>query len=126
MIKYHELEGYKNCGEIGMFSHVYEFWQIKEPHRIILIRAFDVPVASVYKGVLLSDGRQYEKSQQLTYDEKESLEYLLGEIKECRFQDIFSGTGLAEGMKDWTPIPDKRDEKADKKWEAAQDEMDGE
>lgn len=104
MIKYLTITGYENCGELGMFSHIYEFIGKDENHIVLLIRAFDVSKAKVFKGRLLTKTKQYESRFPLTEEEKTSLENIIGEIQECNPMQVTEGSPLEKELIGYSEI----------------------
>lgn len=97
MIKYTELEGYKNLGEVEIFSHVYQFIECKNGNRspmIMLINAFETN--KVFKGYLFM-GKNTYSSVPLTEKEKETLEGVIGKVTEVNFMEFTKGTILEGG-----------------------------
>ena len=88
MIKYCDLEGYNNCGEVQMFSHLYQFMEksVKMP-KTILLHAYDICPALVFKGCVFNEKKTWS-SVPLTDDEKTKLEGYVGAIKEIDFNEF--------------------------------------
>ena len=52
MIKYLKLDGYRNMGECGTFSHVYQWVETGKKSPIIILVHTDVANAKAFKGYL--------------------------------------------------------------------------
>ncbi len=90
MIKYAELEGYQNLGELGMFSHLYRFYEKESDDPVmIFIHAYDVAPAQVFKGKVHAYERSY-KNINLTDKEKEMLAKFAGDYEQVDFSKFAS------------------------------------
>lgn len=100
MLKYTEIEDYRNIGEIQIFSHVYQFIEnVEENPKIILIHAYECD-AKVFKGFLYNNSRTF-KSVDLSENEIEKLEEYCGKLTEVDFDDLIKETEFAEFYKDF-------------------------
>lgn len=82
MIKYCELEGYTNLGEVAMFSHLYQFIEIGvDISQIILIHAYDITPAIVFKGYLYEQTQEWKRVE-LTNDETVKIKKFIGDFKQ--------------------------------------------
>jgi hypothetical protein len=101
MIKYVEIDGYKNYGEVHPFSHLYQFVQDNtECPMIILVHAYDPP-EKVFKGYLFNSDKTYQNIP-LTSEESEKIEYATGKLEEVDFMDFFKDSSFEEQFKDYT------------------------
>ena len=79
MIKYANIEGYNNLGEIQMFSHLYQFRERdKATPMIILIHAYECDT-KVFKGYIFNSSQTYENIP-LTDTEINQIEVYTGRI----------------------------------------------
>ena len=100
MIKYAEIEGYRNLGEIQMFSHVYQFIEnVEENPKIILIHAY-VGETKVFKGFLYDNSKTF-KSVNLLDNEIEEIEKYCGDATQIDFDEIIKETEFADLYKDF-------------------------
>ena len=100
MIKYAEIEGYRNLGEIQMFSHVYQFIEnVEENPKIILIHAY-VGETKVFKGFLYDNSKTF-KSVKLLDNEIEEIEKYCGDATQIDFDEIIKETEFADLYKDF-------------------------
>ena len=102
MIKYVDLPGYQNVGELALFSHLYEFIEPleKEPRKLILVHAYEVYPAKVFKGYVLDETRTYE-SIPLTAEEKSKIEPATGDVTQVDFKELIKGTIAEEYYKEY-------------------------
>lgn len=93
MIKYADIPGYANCGEVIPFSHVYQFKQafFASP-MVIVLHAYEGK-AKAFKGYLFHAERTFE-SIPLTAKERTALEPYVGEIEQCDLDVVVAGTEL--------------------------------
>jgi hypothetical protein len=102
VIKYAELNGYNNCGELGFCSHLYEFIQKDEETPIvILIHAFECP-AEIFKGYVFNKTKSW-KPVLLTDEERTKIEFYTGHITEVDFPKLVAGT-IADEYRDYTRV----------------------
>ena len=100
MIIYAEIEGYRNLGEIQMFSHVYQFIEnVEENPKIILIHAY-VGETKVFKGFLYDNSKTF-KSVNLLDNEIEEIEKYCGDATQIDFDEIIKETEFADLYKDF-------------------------
>lgn len=91
MIKYIELKGYVNRGEVGMFSHVYQFIEKDtDTPMVIIIKAYDGNT-KVFKGYLFMKNNTFEKVL-LTEEEIIILEPCIGKINQKDIKEVLRGT----------------------------------
>jgi hypothetical protein len=96
MIKYVDLEGYTNYGELVPFSHFYQFRQLNEDiPMIILVHAYECET-KVFKGFLFNISKIYQIVP-LTKDEKSKIESATGSLTEVGFPDFIKDTIFEEG-----------------------------
>lgn len=87
MIKYVEIKGYQNLGEI--MPHVYQWIEIESDlPSVILVSAYDGP-AIVFKGKVLLNTLEY-KPEKINDDELFELERLVGPLGKVRNFNIFN------------------------------------
>jgi hypothetical protein len=102
MIKYVELKGYSNSGEVGVFSHLYRFFERdSEDPVMIFIHAYEVTPTKVFKGRVHTETKSY-KNIDLTLDEKETLEQSVGELHQTDFIDFANGHALLSFARTFT------------------------
>lgn len=96
MIKYCGLDGYNNCGEVQMFSHLYQFIEKdEEVPKIILLHAYDICPALVFKGYVFDKKRTWT-SIPLTEAEKSKIEGYVGTIQEVDFSEFTNKHDMLE------------------------------
>lgn len=101
MIKYLNIENYKNIGEIGMFSHIYQFVeQNKESPMVILVNTYDGN-NNIFKGYLFLESKTFS-GVKLTEYEKNKIEEYTGELDEISFDKLINNTIYKEEFKDFT------------------------
>lgn len=101
MIKYAEIKGYDNLGEIQMFSHLYQFMEKgKEIPMTILVHAYECDT-QIFKGYLFNNTRSYE-SVPITEDELNEIQKYTGTAKQVDFKEIIVGTILEDDYKNFT------------------------
>ena len=100
MIKYAEIEGYRNLGEIQMFSHVYHFMEnVEENPKIILIHAYEGDT-KVFKGFLYNNSGTF-KSVELLENETKKIENYCWKVTQVDFDEIIKETEFADLYKDF-------------------------
>lgn len=100
MIKYAEIEGYRNLGEIQLFSHVYQFIEnVEENPKIILIHAYECDT-KVFKGFLYNKSGTF-KSVELLENEIKKLENYCGKVTQVDFDKIIKETEFADLYKNF-------------------------
>lgn len=105
MIKYAKIEGFRNLGEVELFSHIYQFIELKKEHpKTILIEGYTHNPNKVFKGYVFR-GKQTWDSVPLTPEEKEVIASCVGNIVEVDFTTFISGIPLLEGFKDFKHEP---------------------
>lgn len=88
MIKYAEIEGFANRGEISPFSHLYQFMEKgKEMPATILIHGYDLCPAKVFKGYVFNKTKTCF-AVALTEEEKAVLQKWVGTIEQVSFSDF--------------------------------------
>lgn len=91
-------------GEIQLFSHLYQFVeQNTETPMVILIQAYDIPTAKVFKGYLFGKSETY-KNIELSEDEIQILKEYVGEFKNVGFNEFISNTALEDYHKNFEEI----------------------
>lgn len=91
MIKYATIDGYKNFGEISMFSHLYQFMQEnKETPMTILIHAYECK-PKVFKGYIFNKDKTY-RSIPLENSEKKTIDNYVGDSEQVEFNEFIKGT----------------------------------
>lgn len=102
MIKYMELEGYNNLGELGFMSHLYQL--ISDDGRIILIHAYDIAPAKLWHGIVLQKDKSYTN---LDLDKERDqiiskIKYYVGDIKIIEdLKDFSKGTALEQDLEEF-------------------------
>jgi len=105
MIKYANLEGYKNLGEIKMFSHLYQFIEVdKDRPMVILIHAYEDDT-KIFKGYLYNLTLTYN-SIPITDKELNILEAYIGKATQVELPDFIKGTILENQFKAFNQIKD--------------------
>ena len=100
MIKYAEIKGYKNIGEIQMFSHVYQFVEnVEENPKIILIHAY-VGETKVFKGFLYNKTKTFINVK-LLESEMKKIERWCGTLTQVGFDEFIIQTPFADMFKDF-------------------------
>lgn len=100
MIKYAEIDGYKNIGEIGIMSHVYQLIEIdKREPMIILIHAYEGPTKA-FKGYLYNKTKKY-KSVDLTKEEQKEIERFTGKLEQVDFISLIEKTVIEKIYADY-------------------------
>lgn len=95
MIKYIDINGYDNLGELAPFTHFYQFMQSDaEVPLTIIVHAYECD-AVVFKGYLFNKTRSFEVVP-LTEHEKSKLEDVVGNITEVTFSEFIKGTILED------------------------------
>lgn len=103
MIKYADIKGYKNLGEIQLFSHLYQFIEIdKDTPMTILIHAYECDV-KIFKGYVFNKTNTY-KSISLTNEEITSIEPYVGKINQVNFNEFIVGTIIEDYYKNFKEI----------------------
>ena len=96
MIKYAEIDGYKNLGEIEMLSHLYQFIEKDKPEpMVILIHAYESETR-IFKGYLYNSTKTY-RSVPLEDTEKAIIEIYTGKAEQVDFDKFIVGTILEAG-----------------------------
>lgn len=100
MIKYAEIEGYRNIGEINSFSHLYQFIEnVEENPKIILIQAYECD-AKVFKGFLYNNSKTFINIDLLD-NEIEEIEKYCGDATQIDFDELIKETDFAEFYEDY-------------------------
>jgi hypothetical protein len=98
MIKYAEIDGYENLGELQMFSHLYQFIEKdKETPMIILIHAYECDT-KVFKGYVFNETQTYN-SIPLNNNEIEEIEKYTGKLEQVQFIKFIMGTIVEDSCK---------------------------
>lgn len=103
MIKYVEIDGYDNFGEVAPFSHFYQFMQkdVGE-RRTILVHAYECDT-KVFKGYLFHNSKTY-KSVPLNDHEKSKIEGTTGKLTEVPFHKFSDGTSIKDFFADYIEL----------------------
>jgi hypothetical protein len=109
MIKYLELEGYTNFGEVQMCSHVYQFRQ-KEVSCPIIILIYAYAGSRIFKGLIFDKSKTY-KTLQLTKTELTKIEEYTGKLKECDLEEFIKDTIVEEQLKNYVKTEEAQDVK---------------
>lgn len=97
MIKYVDLPGYKNLGELGMFSHFYQFMQSgAETPITILLHAYEGDIKA-FKGYLLHANKTFQ-SVPITPEERSTLEPFVGTITQVNLDELVAGSVFQGGL----------------------------
>jgi hypothetical protein len=100
MIKYADVKGYKNLGEIQLFSHLYQFIELdNDTPMIILVHAYECDT-QIFKGYVFNNTNTY-KSIPLTNEELISIETYTGKANQINFDKFIIGTIIEEACKDY-------------------------
>ena len=100
MIKYATIEGYRNIGEIQIFSHVYQFVEnVEENPKIILIHAYESET-KVFKGFLYNNSGTF-KSVDLLETEIKEIENYCGKLTQLDFDEVIKETEFADLYKNF-------------------------
>lgn len=100
MIKYANVLGYENLGEVQMFSHLYQMIEKdKETPMVILIHAYGND-DKIFKGYVFTKTKTTE-SVPLTEEERKAIEFCTGSLKQVPFKDFVTGTILEDGYADF-------------------------
>ena len=93
MYKYAKVEGYKNLGEMGLMSHIYQMVELdKETPMILLTNAY-VEKQKVFKGYLFVGNGTFESILLNDY-EKAEIEKNIGKFEEVDFMEFIKDTDL--------------------------------
>lgn len=94
MIKYAEIDGYQNRGDVGNFSHVYQFAErFATVRRIILVHAYEGR-ASVFKGYAYDKTKEFINDR-LSAHEREVIEQHCGKFEQVGFDEFAKRTPLS-------------------------------
>ena len=100
MIKYVDISGYTNLGEVQMFSHLYQFMEKdKEIPMTILVHAYECGT-KIFKGYVFNKTATY-KSVPLTEEELSKIEWATGKVEQLDFKDFIVGTIAEDCYKDF-------------------------
>ena len=100
MIKCSKIKGYKNLGEVQIFSHLYQFIEKdKDIPMVILVHAYEYDT-QIFKGCLFSKTQTY-KSVPLTEIETQEIEKWTGKVKQVNFNKFIIGTILEDNYKNF-------------------------
>jgi len=95
MIKYADIKGYKNLGEIHLTAHIYQFVENdKYEPIIILVHSYEGPT-EVFKGYLYNESKTF-KSVDLTENEIDEIEKYTGKLEQVEFDAFINNTMFAE------------------------------
>jgi hypothetical protein len=93
LIKYININGYNNLGEVGLFSHLYEWIEkVDENPKVILINAYEGK-PKVFKGYIYTKSNQY-KSVPVETNELQEVINLVGEVEQKDFKEFIVSTLL--------------------------------
>ena len=102
MIKYVDIDGYKNLGEVQLFSHLYQFIETeKDTPMTILVHAYECDT-KIFKGYVFDKTKTY-KSVRLTEGELETIEGATGKAEQTDFPEFIKGTIAEEYYKEFKP-----------------------
>ena len=91
MIKYADIRGYDNCGELSMFTHFYQLIQKDvEIPMIIILHAYEGETKA-FKGYLLTRKKTFENVPLLS-EERKAFEPYVGEITQVDLDVLLSGS----------------------------------
>ena len=100
MIKYANIKGYTNIGEVQLFSHLYQFREEnKELPKIILIRAYDGDI-KIFKGYIFDKTKTYESIPLIDLELSE-IEKYTGHAKQFDFNEFIIGTVIEDYYKNY-------------------------
>lgn len=103
MIKYVNINGYSNRGEIYPFSHYYQFIQNNaDTPIIILVHAYECN-AEVFKGYLFNNNKTF-KSIPMTEDEIKEIEWVTGKLTQVEFDEVIKGSDFETAYNDFCKI----------------------
>jgi response regulator RpfG family c-di-GMP phosphodiesterase len=93
LIKYANIDGYTNLGEVQMFSHLYQWIEkVNESPKVILITAYEEK-QKVFKGYIYTKSKQY-KSIPIDMNELKEVKNLVGKIEQVDFKEFIVDTLL--------------------------------
>jgi len=93
MIKYSKVEGYKTLGEVGVFTHIYQWVEdVNENPIVIIINAYEGK-PKVFKGYIYNKTKQY-KSIPVKDNELLDIESYVDKIEQMDFRDFIKDTIL--------------------------------
>lgn len=96
MIKYAEINGYKNLGECGMFTHLYEWIEKdKETPLVIIVHAYECK-PKVFKGYIFNEIEKFQDVPVIDGELSEVEKFVGEKIEQCSFTDFIKGTLLEE------------------------------
>lgn len=101
MIKYLKLDGYRNMGECGTFSHVYQWVETGKKSPIIILVHTDVANAKAFKGYLYYKTKTFVDVP-LSDTEISEIEQYTGKIEQCTFTDFIRETPFEGEFDDFT------------------------
>lgn len=103
MIKYTNIKGYSNRGEIYPFAHYYQFMQegVETP-MIILVHAYECET-KVFKGYLFNKTKTF-KSAPMTDEEIKAIEQATGKLTQVDFDEIIRGAEFEETYTDYSKM----------------------
>ena len=103
MIKYVNIKGYINRGEIYPFSHYYQFIQNNDDAPIIiLVHAYECET-KVFKGYLFTNNKTF-KSVPMVDEEIKEIEFATGKLTQVDFDEIIKESEFEENYSDFSKI----------------------
>lgn len=91
MIKYAELPGYRNCGELIPFSHFYQFIQNGADTPVTIVLHAYEGETKAFKGYLFHKKKTFENLP-LTTEERKALNHFVGKITQVDLDELLSGS----------------------------------
>ena len=103
MIKYTNIKGYLNRGEIYPFAHYYQFIQeCVETPMIILIHAYECEPRA-FKGYLFNTTKTF-KSIPMTNEEFDAIEQATGKLTQVDFDELIKDAEFKKTYSDYQKI----------------------
>lgn len=103
MIKYTNIKGYLNRGEIYPFAHYYQFMQEgAETPITILVHAYECEPRA-FKGYLFNTTKTF-KSIPMTNEESDAIEQATGKLTQVDFDEIVKGSEFEEAYANYSKI----------------------
>lgn len=103
MIKYAELPGYHNCGELIPFSHFYQFMQMGTDTPVIIVLHAYEGETKAFKGYLFHKKKTFENVP-LTTEERKALNNFVGEITQVDLDELFSGSDFEKEISGYQKV----------------------
>ena len=102
MIKYVDIDGYKNLGEVQLFSHLYQFIETEKDTPMTILCTLMNATPRYSKAMCLTKTKTY-KSVRLTEGELETIEGATGKAEQTDFPEFIKGTIAEEYYKEFKP-----------------------